>query len=121
VLTNEPGIDISATPPEFSSGELQSQKTPTLPRSSDLAVRLGPDRWSHKILICGTSHERQYMAGFMVPLTKKRMIRIDVIDPGQVNAEVNTLSANGEACADTDERCRLMPISRKSSKKVLTF
>jgi hypothetical protein len=62
VLTNQLGIDISAAPPEFSSGELQSQKTPTLPRSPDLAIRTGLDRRSQKILICGTSHEHQYMA-----------------------------------------------------------
>jgi hypothetical protein len=44
VLTNDPGIDISAAPPELGSGKLHSHTTPTLPRSSDLADRLGPDR-----------------------------------------------------------------------------
>jgi hypothetical protein len=44
VLTNDPGIDISAAPPELGSGRLHSHTTPTLPRSSDLADRLGPDR-----------------------------------------------------------------------------
>jgi hypothetical protein len=62
VLTNKPEIDISAAPPEFSSGELQSQKTPTLPRSPDLEARSGLDRRSQKIPICDKSHERQYTA-----------------------------------------------------------
>ncbi|MBF9197944.1 hypothetical protein [Microvirga terrestris] len=62
VLTNQPGIDISATPPEFSSDELQSQKTPTLPRFLDLGACLGLDQRSDKVLICGKSHERQYTA-----------------------------------------------------------
>jgi len=44
VLTNDPGIDISAAPPELGSGKLHFHTTPTLPRSSDLADRLGPDR-----------------------------------------------------------------------------
>jgi hypothetical protein len=64
VLTKQTGIDISAAPPEFSSGELQSQMTPKLPRSQDLAECSALDRWSHKILVCGTSQERQYMAIF---------------------------------------------------------
>jgi hypothetical protein len=62
VLTNQPGIDISAAPPEFSSDEHQSQKTPTPPRSLDLDACSGLGRRPDKVLICGKSHERQYMA-----------------------------------------------------------
>jgi hypothetical protein len=62
VLTKQTGIDISAAPPEFSSGELQSQAIPTLPRSPDLAIRSGLDRGLLKVPICGMSQESQYMA-----------------------------------------------------------
>jgi hypothetical protein len=79
VLTNQTEIDISAAPPEFSSGELQSQTTPTLPRSPDLTVRSGLDRWLLKVLIGGMSQERQYMAILIGSSDEKRE------DPGSMS------------------------------------
>jgi hypothetical protein len=57
---------------------------------------------------------------FMAPLTKKRRVRIDIIDPNQVTAEINTFSVKDEACPYTGRRSGVMPNSKKSSKKVLT-
>jgi hypothetical protein len=58
VLTNERPVDISAAPPDISSGELQFQLMLTLPSSSGLCCASGWIR-TLKVLISGKSLGRQ--------------------------------------------------------------
>jgi hypothetical protein len=91
VLTNDPGIDISAAPPELGSGKLHSHTTPTLPGSSDLADRSGPDRDLVRSRLPARAMGASIWHVPTAPLTTLRSIRMDPIDPNDVHAEANTL------------------------------
>ena len=91
VLTNDPGIDISAAPPEFSSGELHSHTMPTLPRSSDLAACPGRGQNLKKVRPTARAADASQWQILPAPLTKKRSFRIEIFDLKEINAKANTL------------------------------
>jgi hypothetical protein len=91
VLTNDPGIDISAAPPEFSSGELHSHTMPTLPRSSDLAACPGRGQEPERFRPTARAADASQWQILPAPLTKKRSFRIEIFDLKEINAKANTL------------------------------
>jgi hypothetical protein len=56
------GIDISAAPPEFRFGRASISNDPNAAEVSGSHCSFGARSGISKVLICGTSHERQYMA-----------------------------------------------------------
>ena len=102
VLTNDPGIDISAAPPEFSSGELHSHTMPTLPRSSDLAACPGRGQNLKKVSANGTSRGCQSMANSPGSSDEKEKLSDRNLRFERNKRKGEYAFANDEACSNTE-------------------
>jgi hypothetical protein len=102
VLTNDPGIDISAAPPEFSSGELHSHTMPTLPRSSDLAACPGRGQNLKKVSANGTSRGCQSMANSPGSSDEKEKLSDRNLRFERNKRKGEYAFVNDEACSNTE-------------------